>query len=297
MGYGSWNSCSYDAYTKSTRGMSATAYSTSMLNEQQIFTSRHLDPELNPKNIMRECCDSDEHPNTLPVILALDVTGSMGSAAATVAKKLGEIMNDIFADKQVPDIEFCIMAIGDLAYDNAPIQMSQYESDTRIAEQLDKVYFEHGGGGNSFESYTGAWYMGARHSKLDCWKRGQKGIIITLGDEQLNPYLPQSNLMRATRDSLQGDIETADLYKEASEKFNLYHISIDDSHNCYDYNNRQHAVDNSFTKVIGKDNYRVSTIDALPGTIVDIILKESAGGSSKAHKTLIATSTDEGIYW
>lgn len=83
-----------------------------------------------------------------------------------------------------------IMGIGDLAYDGCPIQVSQFESDIRIAEQLDKIYFEFGGGGNSFESYTAAWYFGSRHTKLDCLNRGKKGIIITMGDEQLNPYLP-----------------------------------------------------------------------------------------------------------
>ena len=41
--------------------------------------------------------------------------------------------------KSVKDVEFCIMAIGDLSYDNAPIQMGQFESDIRITEQLEKV--------------------------------------------------------------------------------------------------------------------------------------------------------------
>ena len=65
------------------------------------------------------------------------------------------------------------MGIGDLAYDYAPIQASQFESDIRIAEQLDKIYFEGGGGGNNFESYTAAWYFGVHNCKLDCWNRGE----------------------------------------------------------------------------------------------------------------------------
>lgn len=103
------------------------------------------------------------------------------------------------------------MGIGDLSYDRFPIQASQFESDIRIAEQLEKVYFEFGGGGNFYESYTAAWYFGARHTKLDCWNRGKKGIIITIGDERLNPYLPRTayycGLSNATGDSLEDTVK------------------------------------------------------------------------------------------
>lgn len=53
---------------------------------------------LDPKNVIRECCDTEEHPNTIPVILALDVTGSMGQAAVEVAKKLNVIMTKLNYD-------------------------------------------------------------------------------------------------------------------------------------------------------------------------------------------------------
>lgn len=88
------------------------------------------------------------------------------------AKKLNVIINNLLTE--VKDVEFSIMTIGDLAYDSAPIQMSQFESDVRIAEHLDKVYFESGGGGNCYESYSLAWYCGLNHARLDCWKRGKK---------------------------------------------------------------------------------------------------------------------------
>jgi len=140
--------CSFDALTDSV---------VTNASAQQMFTQRTIAPELNPRGVMRECLDTTEHPETIPVILALDVTGSMGSAATEIAKKLNVIMTNLY-DK-VKDVEFLIMGIGDLAYDSAPIQASQFESDVRIAEQLDKIYFEGRGGGNSYESYTAAWYF------------------------------------------------------------------------------------------------------------------------------------------
>lgn len=233
---------------------------------------------LNPYQVIRECRDSDEHPNTLPVILALDVTGSMGQASVKVAQKLNEIMTDLYSNSDVPDIEFCIMGIGDLTYDKAPIQMSQFESDIRIAEQLDAIYFEGGGGGNSFESYTAAWYMGINHCKLDCWDRGQKGIIITLGDEKPNPYLPLAGLKDVIGDTyLQGDIETTDLLNEAREKFNLYHISVNDSNSSYSRNNKDDKLDIAWKDLLGDGNYYIANLDNLASTIVNIIREHHSG--------------------
>ena len=197
----------------------------------------------------------------------------MGGAAVQVAKKLNEIMTDIYADNSIKDVEFCVMGIGDLAYDRAPIQMSQFESDIRIAEQLDKMYFEGGGGGNSFESYTAAWYMGLNHCKLDCWDRGQKGIIITMGDEKPNPYLPKWGLVDSTGDSLQGDVETGDLKKEVFDKFDVYHISIDDKESSYQWLCSRHPdLDESWKELVGSDHYFVSGLNGLAKIITDIVI-------------------------
>lgn len=290
MGGGSWTSASYDAYTKGTRGMDSVTYAASTLNTQEVYKARAMDKELNPKNVMRECCDTEEHPRTLPVILALDVTGSMGMAATEVAKKLGVIMGDLYDDKDIPDVEFCVMAIGDLYCDWAPIQISQFESDIRIAEQLDKVWFEGGGGGNKWESYTAAWYMGVNHCKLDCWKRGKRGIIITLGDEQLNPYLQAPMIAKYVGDENQEDIETGNLYKEASEKYEIHHISVNDRHSSYFRNNRENRVDNSWKGLLGQ-NYHICTIDELAATIAEIV-----SGNTGAGETVFATPSD-GISW
>ena len=225
MGYGNWTRESFVNYSAS-KGRQVTSDGSldRSLTEQQLFTQRRLHPMLDPKNVMRECRDSADHPETVPVILALDVTGSMGAASAEVAKKMNQVMLTLY--DRIKDVEFMVMGIGDLSYDRAPIQMSQFESDIRIAEQLDMVYLEHGGGGNAFESYTAAWYMGLNHTDLDAWKRGRKGLIITMGDEPMNPYLPARPLEAAVGDSLQADVETRSLYAEASRRFDIYHIHV-----------------------------------------------------------------------
>jgi hypothetical protein len=255
-----------------------------------LYKSTRLDECLNPHKVLRECCDNKEHPNTIPVILALDVTGSMGDAAVEVAKNVNIVMTKMY--EEVKDVEFMIMGIGDLAYDDSPIQISQFESDIRIAEQMDQVYFEYGGGGNAYESYTAAWYMGSRHTKLDCLsKRCKRGIIITLGDEQLNPYLPKSALARATGDDLQGDVETKDLFRETSEKFDIYHIDVD--HRRY----RDSEIDSSWRKYLDENHYKSVKLNAVTDTIVEMILDAINADSPAILNEAVQTNDNGEIVW
>lgn len=268
MGGGTWTRDKFATYSTSIgRSVDSKGAISGNYRAQEMFKQRRIAPELDPKNVIRECCDSEEHPNTKPVILALDVTGSMGGASVKVAKELNVIMTELYG--KVKDVEFLIMGIGDLAYDSAPIQASQFESDIRIAEQLDKIYFEGGGGGNSYESYTAAWYFGLRHCKLDCWERGKKGIIITLGDEPLNPYLPQNALSEATGDKLQGDVETVDLYKQVIEKYEVYHLAVDDVETSYRWHER--AIKDTFGKYLDENHLKIVNMDNLASTIVEIV--------------------------
>ena len=292
MGSGSWTSSSFADYSTS-KGRSYDVVTCSLAGtytSQEMYTQKHLNEKLDPKNVIRECIDSDEHPNTIPVILALDVTGSMGDAAVEVAKDINVVMTRLFKD--VKDIEFMIMGIGDLACDHAPIQISQFESDIRIAEQMDQVYFEYGGGGNAYESYTAAWYMGSRHTKLDCVsKRGRRGIIITLGDEQLNPYLPKDTLARITGDTLQADIETKDLFEEASEKFDIYHIDVD--HRRY----RDEGINSSWRKYLDENHYKSVKLNAVTDTIVEMILDAINVDSPAILNEAVQTNDNGEIVW
>lgn len=260
----------------------------------QHFEATKIDSSLDPKLFkVRECVNNAEHPNTIPVILALDVTGSMGGACKETADALGVIVGNLY--KEIKDVEFCIMGIGDLAYDFAPIQMSQFESDVRIAESLDKLFIEHGGGGNAYESYTAAWYMGLLRTKLDCYdKQNRKGIIITMGDEPLNPYLPVGKLNYCVNASEQSDIETTGLYDRTKEKFDIFHIAVDDNKTAY--RRYKNDIQNTFGRLLG-DRLKVATLQTLAKTIDDCI-SESVGNNAfmQEHVSQVAENTNE-ISW
>lgn len=287
MGGGSWTRSAFRSYSiKSNRDVDSDGYSST----QNMFTKHYLDESLDIKDKIRECCDTDEHPNTIPVILALDVTGSMGDACKRVAQSLNVIMTDLYS--KFKDIEFMVMAIGDLAYDSAPIQASQFESDIRIAEHTDKVWFEAGGGGNQFESYTAAWFVGVNCCKLDCWQRGRKGIIITLGDEPLNPYLPWKELKETIggQFNFDRDILTNDLYNQVSELYDVYHIAVDDRETAYSSYATMNY--NTWGKLLG-DKFKVSTLKSLPQTIVACISNSVSSSDSVSFEATQTVSEPE----
>lgn len=286
MGSGSWSSEAYSKRVVSDWGFTSVD-SLASSSVQSVYRSTRLDPMLNPRGVVRECCDSDEHPNTIPVILALDVTGSMGSACKMCAAKLDEIMTKLYSE--VKDVQFMMMGIGDLSYDDAPIQATQFESDIRILDQTAKIWFEGGGGGNKFESYTAAWYFGLHNTKLDCWSRGRKGIIITLGDEPLNPYLPKRSLNNVLGSSEQADVDTEQLYKEVCEKFDVYHIAITNN-SCY--RAYDEMIDSSWGELLGQRLFTAKS-DDLP-KIISQIVNDSL---SSVTYTPSVTVTEDGISW
>ena len=146
MGGSRWDSDDWTTYRKAHIDHKA---------DRDIFASRSLKADLDPRNItMRESCDSDANPNATPVILAFDVTGSMGHIAVQMAKEgIKTTIEQILDRKPVSDPHIMVMGVGDgEAGDSAPLQVSQFEADTKIVEQLSQIYIEGGGGGNDHES-------------------------------------------------------------------------------------------------------------------------------------------------
>ena len=266
----------------------------------QTFKATQLKEVLNPKGKIRECCNSEEHPNTVPVILALDVTGSMGAACTETAEALSQIMKTLY-DK-FKDVEICVMGVGDFECDDAPLQVSQFESDVRVAQQLDQIWMEHGGGGNNYESYTAPWVFGLYRTKLDAYdKQGRKGIIITMGDEPLNPDLPvgrvKDYLGSAKGADQFGSFETSKLYKDASKKFDIFHIAVDDSSSSYNWHCTEARA--TFVPILG-NRFKESSINNLGKTICECIEESINGGNSVEHmkeNTGLQTDDTGAIVW
>lgn len=233
----------YSSYSSANKGKSV----------RETFKSRSLADEFDPLKItMRESCDSDANPNATPIIIAFDVSGSMGDIANKMATEgLGTLVKEIYDRKPVSDPHICCMAVGDAAYDSAPLQVTQFEADLKILDQLTKLYVEGGGGGNDSESYTMPWYFAANKTKIDSMiKRNKKGILFTIGDEELPSVLPRSHIQEFIGDDIQYDVDTVDLLNKVSENYDVFHIIVEQgSHARADLK----GVKNSWLQVLGDE--------------------------------------------
>lgn len=101
---------------------------------------------------------------------------------------------------------------------------------------------------NGGESYSLAWYFAARHTSIDSLlKRGQKGILITIGDEPCHGSLGCDSIKELFGDTLEGvrNIEASQILKEAQESWHVYHI------NLQDYMGRKPSVQEDWKKYLG----------------------------------------------
>lgn len=200
-------------------------------SQSTVFKNRDLDPLMDPKDMaFRECRDSDAHPNSFPIIIGLDETGSMGKIPENLIKnKLGKLMQ-VLIDNGVSDASVCFLGIGDHYYDSSPLQTGQFESGTdELDKWLTSIYLECGGGGNGGESYQLAWLFGARHTSTDSFeKRGVKGFIFTIGDEWVHDKTEAQWLKSYMGYKEASDISTEDILEEAKKTYNVYHIHCKD---------------------------------------------------------------------
>jgi hypothetical protein len=251
---------------------------------KDIYKSRSLKATLDIKGKIRESRNSAEHPNSYPIILGLDVTGSMGSLATTIAKEsLNDILTRLYENKEVPaitDPQVAICAIGDTECDNVPIQMTQFESDIRVAEQMNDIYFEGGGGGNDGESYIAALYCAMKHVNKDA----SKGLIVTIGDEPTLTNLSPGACKGFFGDDEKQTISWDNLLKEVQKDWDVYHIC------CGNYKNRKSDVEwrkrlpASHVKECG-DYHDISN------TVIEI-MKEVSNGK-KPSKVKLEESTSD----
>lgn len=286
MGSGNWTAQAFNNSVKS-RGFSSID-ALAAADVRSVYKASTLSPALNPYRVVRECRDSEEHPNTTPIVIALDVTGSMGAAATMCAAKLNETIEALY--KSNDDVQIMTMGIGDIEYDRIPLQATQFESDIRIFEQMNAIVFEGGGGGNGYESYAAAWYFALHNTDLDAYnKRNKKGVLITLGDECPGEWLRADMLKKYLGCEAVEDMRVEDVYKAASEKFDIYHISISND-SSYHFYKRQ--ADTEWTALMG-DHYCIATSNELPQIIAAIVNQCNYISSD----TAVAFNADGEISW
>lgn len=252
MGNARWSSDDYQSYASTTNYRS--------LKREEVFSHR-VDEKLDPRNVkvgkgdrkglqLRESIISEANPDPTPIILGLDVTGSMGQVAEQIAKdELPKLMTAIHEKGIVSDPHVMFMGIDDVfAQGHGALQVSYFEPDLRIVEQLRKMWLVGNGGGNGSESYDLAWYFAGKYTYLENYeKTGKPGFLFTFGDEPA----PYATVSRRDLETIFGPGDYEDTTPEASlrsaqQKFQVFHIIVERGRPSYE-------VTNSWTKMLGNN--------------------------------------------
>jgi len=260
MGYGRFTSTDWDSFT---------AHRTAGRSRDDVF-SRGLRATMDPRLLaagVRESRDSPDNPDSTPVIVGLDVTGSMGMIAEAIARRgLRTLFEAIYDRQPVPDPHIMFMGVGDATCDQAPLQVSQFEADIRIAEQLVDLWLEGGGGGNSSESYTLPWLFAALHTATDAWsKRSRKGYLFTIGDEE-PPTVLTAREQRRVLGQGQRDLHTPDVLRLVSRQWEVFHIIVEQGSHCQ--SGGLDLVVRKWTGLLGQRALRLADYTRLPEVIV-----------------------------
>lgn len=206
------------------------AHTTSSKTREEIFTQQNIHEDLDPSKIkVREAVDSPANPESTPIILACDETGSMGYLAEQIIKKgLGTIMAALYKHRPVTDPAICCMGTGDANCDRAPLQVTQFESSSDpLTKQVKQIYLEGNGGGNGGESYSMVWWFATYKTICDAiTKRQRKGYLFTIGDECVHPVLTKDQVRKFLGVGCEADIPTKDLLKQVQEFWHVFHLIV-----------------------------------------------------------------------
>lgn len=236
----------------------------------QNFKNRSMPDDLNPRNIKRrESRDSTDNPESTPIMVGADLTGSMGDLANTMLTEgCATLTLSMYDRKPVTDPHLMFLGIGDVHSDSAPLQMTQFEANAVIADQLKKIYVEGNGGGNNSESYHLPWYAAAFKVDADSFKkRGRKGFIFTYGDESVPPPLTPEHIARVFGDSSEESFSAERLLKMIEREWHVFHLIIEEGHHM------RYGADHvkaSWKALLGERAVLVSDHKRMPEIIVSL---------------------------
>lgn len=245
MGDGRFDFNDWDKYSTS-RG-----YHKASTTAAHIYSTTGMCEDFDPKKIkggVRESRDSEDNQNSTPIIIGLDVTGSMHTVLEYMAKTgLKTLIEEIYGRKPVSDPHILCSAIGDAYCDHAPLQVTQFEADIRIAQQLEKLFLEGGGGGNNSEGYSLLHYFAATKTSCDSFeKRKKKGYLFTVGDDGPTPEILPAHFQAVFGDNVGEPLSGQQALTLASRQWEIFHLIVAEGDTA------DRALDGRWKKLLGE---------------------------------------------
>lgn len=244
MGFGNY---SYEAHQAITSARSGKQTS-------EVFAQTDVHPKMNPKGVkFRESRDSADHPGSMPVCFALDISGSMGDIPDLLARKELPSFMRLLLDCGIAHPQVLIMAFADARFDVTPLQVGQFESTAELIDKwLTMTSLTSSSRGTSYtgdmqggESYELALYFAARHTLTDIVQKHKKrGYLFMTGDETGYPAVPRETVKIVLGYDPERDIPIADVMTELRKGWNPFFLIPDQG---------RRGVEDDWRKIFGRD--------------------------------------------
>lgn len=217
-------------------------------------------------------CESES-----PIVIACDVTGSMGDWPATIFSKLPYLEHEgkeyLGQDMQ---ISFC--AIGDAFSDKYPLQVQPFVDGDKLEASLKKLVIEGGGGCTSQESYDFSALYYSRNCKFP--NAIKKPIFIFIGDEGLYSFIDKEKAENIVKVKFDDDddkkINIESVFKTLKSKFNVYIIRKPYNTNSNTPSEADTRIQNQWTELLGEDHVvSLPQADRVVDVIFGILAKET----------------------
>lgn len=153
-----------------------------------------------------------------PLIVAVDVTGSMASWPFEIFDRLPLLYNTLSQYRE--DLEISFVAIGDARVDRWPLQTTDFAGGFDLEQLLGSLYGE-GGGGDAPESYGLFAYWLNRH--VETPNAEDPPFLIVFGDVTMHPREPKDLVHRWLGDR-PDEVDSIAEWKKVTKTWNTWFL-------------------------------------------------------------------------
>jgi hypothetical protein len=158
--------------------------------------------------------------STNPVVVAVDVTGSMSHWPYEIFDRLPLLYQTL--SQYRPDVEISFIAVGDAFSDQYPLQVCDFSRGIGLEDQLNALYGEGGGGGTVRESYELFAYYLLNHARAPEAK--ERPFLILYGDEGFYQKVASAQIRHYLGDGEERDVDSLQVFRALAEAWNVYHL-------------------------------------------------------------------------
>ncbi len=156
--------------------------------------------------------------STNPLIVAVDVTGSMANWPFEIFDRLPLMYNTLSQYRE--DLEICFVAIGDANYDQWPLQTTNFASGYDLEQLLGSLYGE-GGGGDAPESYGLFAHWVNTHVQIP--NATETPFLIVFGDAPMHETVKHQHIKSLLGDRAQ-DVNAIRAWQQTCQTWNTWFL-------------------------------------------------------------------------